>query len=151
MGFNIGVFPNPFLKVNGLGFKQRYLKRLGNLAVSTTEIVLDTKKPIKLDYLEFVTNDLSNTRLLVRQYENNVAVGLGLLTYAGTETSFSVSNLVRDGSAIVRFELYDTTNNRYKISVTGIEFPEGCQIGVVNNSSTVEYIGAVVLRYREME
>lgn len=150
MALNLSYIVNKILPVRTIGTGQKYVTRTGSLAISTEETVLDTKKPIVVDYAEFVTDSIEKTLLRIQQYQGSTLTPLTLLTYAGTTTGFSVGNVNRDSSAFVRIELFDTTNNRYKISVTNMSFPEGAKISVVNNDTESAKVAGCIVRYREV-
>lgn len=152
MGFNLNYILNKVLPVSTLGLKQRVASRTGTMESNTEEIVLDVNKPVTIDFGEFVVNHRTSVLVRVQQYRAIGSVyldSLFLLTYAGTTTGFSPELVNHSGSSLLALDIFDTTNDRYKLSMRDVHFPEGVKISMINNTTDQELLASAFVRYRE--
>ena len=130
--------PVPTKQLNGIDRESFFVSRIGGLAISTRETVLETIQPTVIDLMDFANNSSSNNiQLYIQHFTGSTYVDIGFVNADGSGNApMTTRNIVDHGIEIFNIKVFDTTNNKFKFSLNQkLYFPKGVRIQVENKSS----------------
>lgn len=129
-----------------------YKVRTGTLASGAESVVIDTDKPVMLDYLEWSCDHISDVRLLILAYNKDFPQGVAITRIAGVNgsqlyNSTNPENIANQSSGLWDYLEFHETNNRFKfrLKLDSMEFAKGVKIAIENtgpedrNASVIMY------------
>lgn len=129
--------PIPTKQLNGIDKESFFVSRVGDLAISTRETVLETIRPTVIDLMDFANNSSSNNiQLYIQHFTGSSYVDIGFVNANGSGNApMTTRNIVDHGIEIFNIKVFDTTNNKFKFSLNQkLYFPKGVRIQVENKS-----------------
>lgn len=130
--------PIPTKQMNGIDKESFFVSRVGDLAISTRETVLETIQPTVIDLMDFANNSSSNNiQLYIQYFTGTTYVDIGFVNADGSGNApMTTRNIVDHGIEIFNIKVFDTTNNKFKFSLNQkLYFPKGVRIQVENKST----------------
>ena len=111
-----------------------YVSRAGEL--EGQETVFESNKSTRLDYLEF-SSDHSQAQILIQYYNGTSYESIGTIRPDGTGTAGTrLEWIVAYGNSLFDINVYNTSTNEYKVSLSRpLFFSKGLKIVLINNSS----------------
>lgn len=134
----------------------KVVQRSGNLALSTTEILLNVTTPIIIDNLVVGTPETTNIGLKVELYDKVLALKP---IYIPSGTGSTISNYTTVGSflaandeaGLMKCFLYNNTLPAYRFGVKySLVCPFGVKVSLLNVSASLAYNVAATVSYREV-